>query len=179
MRAMKPVTAMPMWMPTRARAPITSAHHPSSCVRGFKIIRGGFYAAACVILCACDSSNGSKAIAEAFCHRYFVEMNQEHALELAGGLAADKLRKEIELLKGAARAFEGGEREFHQLKPFTDYVLLNRSPETDGDADKVLYVYEIRIESRQDNSTMKRTLVLNTVKENGRWTVTNFDLEAQ
>lgn len=133
----------------------------------------------CLMLNACGIGNDSQATAEAFCHRYFVEMNQVHALELADGLAAEKLRKEIALLKGAARAFDGGEREFHQLKPFTDFVLLDRDPKTDDNADKVLYIYEIRIESRHDTSTMKRAFVINTVKEDGRWLVSNFDLEAR
>lgn len=130
-------------------------------------------------LCACGLGEDSHATAEAFCHRYFVEMDQAHALELASGLAAEKLRKEIDLLKGAARAFDGGEREFHQLKPFTDFVMLDRDPKTDENAERVLYIYEIRIESRQDTSKMKRAFVINTVKEEGRWIVSNFDLEAR
>lgn len=132
---------------------------------------------AIALLCsACGVGNNPHEVAEAFCHRYFVEMNQAHALELASGLAAEKLRKEIALLKGAARAFDGGEREFHQLKPFTDFKLAAR---TDKDAEQVLFIYHINIEARQDTFTMTRELVLNTVRENGRWTVSNFDLETR
>ncbi len=132
--------------------------------------------ALCFVWAACGVGNDPYEVAEAFCHRYFVEMNQAHALELTSGLAAEKLRKEIALLKGAARAFDGGEREFHQLKPFTDYKMTAR---TDKDAEHVLFIYRIAIEARQDTSTMQRELVLNAVRENGRWTVNNFDLETR
>ncbi len=127
-----------------------------------------------LFLSACGVSNDPEEVAEAFCHRYFVEMNQSHALELASGLAAEKLRQEIDLLKGAARAFEGGENEFHRLKPYTDYKLINR---TDNGEANVMFIYQIKIEARQDTTTMRRELVLNTVRAaDGRWTVSNFDL---
>lgn len=127
-----------------------------------------------LFLSACGVSNDSEEVAEAFCHRYFVEMNQNHALELASGLAAEKLRQEIDLLKGAARAFEGGENEFHRLKPYTDYKLINRTANGEG---SVMFIYQIKIEARQDTTTMRRELVLNTVRAaDGRWTVSNFDL---
>jgi hypothetical protein len=126
---------------------------------------------------ACGVGNDPGEVAEAFCRRYFIEMNQSRALELANGLAAEKLRQEIELLKGAARAFEGGESEFHRLKPYTDYKLTAR---TDKDEAHVLFIYQITIEARHDTTTMRRELVLNTVRnENGRWTVSNFDLAAR
>lgn len=125
-------------------------------------------------LLACGVSNDPQEVAEAFCHRYFVEMNQSHALELASGLAAEKLRREIDLLKGNARAFEGGESEFHRLKPYTDYKRISRA---DNNATNVMFIYQIKIEARQDTTTMRRELVLNTVRaEDGRWTVSNFDL---
>lgn len=130
----------------------------------------------CVVFLACGVGNDAGEVAEAFCHRYFVEMNQAHALELASGLAAEKLRQEIELLKGAARAFEGGENEFHRLKPYTDYKLIKR---TNKDETHALFIYQIKIEARQDTTTMRRELVLNTVRENGRWTVNNFDLASR
>jgi len=131
----------------------------------------------CVWLNACGVNNDPGEVAEAFCHRYFVEMNQSHALELASGLAAEKLRQEMALLKGAARAFEDGEREFHRLKPYTDYTLTAR---TEKDETHVLFIYSIKIEARQDTTTLRRELVLNTVRaEDGRWTVGNFDLAAR
>ncbi len=139
----------------------------------------GILAAACLTMSACSAGDEAQEVAEAFCHRYFVEMNQAHALEIANGLAAEKLRKEIALLKGSARAFEGGEREFHQLKPFMDYTLQNRDPLKDEGAEKVLFIYEIRAEARQDAATMKSELVLNLVRENGRWLVNNYDLASR
>ena len=124
-------------------------------------------------LCACGPSNDPHEIAEAFCYRYFIELNQAGALEIANGLAAEKLRKEITLLKGTARTFEGGEQEFHRAKPFIDYRMAQR---TDQDAEHVMFIYNVSIEARQNNEKMEREIVLSTVRENGRWRVNNFDI---
>ncbi len=125
-------------------------------------------------LSACGPDNDPGEVAEAFCYRYFLELNQRGALEIASGLAAEKLRKEIELLKGDARAFEGGEQEFHRAKPFIDYKLVNR---TDQDARHVMFIYQVSIEARESTEKMEREIVLRTVLEEGRWTVNNFDIE--
>ena len=122
----------------------------------------------------CGARNDPAAVADKFCFRYFVELNQPGALELASGLAADKLRKEIELLKGAARTFEGGEREFHQLKPFIDYKMTDRATQ---DEDHVLFIYLVTIEARQGSDKMRREIVLNLLRKHGRWTVNNYDFE--
>jgi hypothetical protein len=125
---------------------------------------------------ACGPRNEAREIADAFCYRYFIELNQPGALEISGGLAAEKLRKEIELLKGAARAFEGGEQEFHRAKPFIDYKMTQR---TDQDAERVMFIYHVSIEARQGSEKMAREIVLSTVRENGRWLVNNFDIETR
>lgn len=132
--------------------------------------------AAAMLPLACGPRNDPREIADAFCYRYFIELNQRGALEIASGLAADKLRKEIELLKGAARAFEGGEQEFHRAKPFIDYKLAQR---TDQDATRVMFIYHVAIEARHGDEKMEREIVLSTVRENGRWTVNNFDIETR
>jgi hypothetical protein len=123
---------------------------------------------------ACGVRNDPREIAEAFCYRYLIELNQASALEISSGLAADKLRKEIESLKGSARAFEEGDREFHRLKPFIDYDLKAR---TDNDAEHVSFVYHITIEPRQGSEKMHREILVNTMRTNGRWTVNNYNFE--
>jgi len=122
---------------------------------------------------ACGPRNDPRDIADTFCYRYFIELNQSTALEIASGLAANKLRKEIELLKGGARTFDEGERDFHRAKPFIDYKLAQR---TEQDADRVLFIYQVSIEARQGNDKMEREIVLSTVRENGRWVVNNYDI---
>jgi hypothetical protein len=127
----------------------------------------------CIIfaLLACGVTNEPREVADAFCFRYFIELNQTHALEIASGLAADKLRKEIDLLKGGARDFEEGEREFHQHKPFIDYKMIQR---TDQSADRVFFLYHLTIEPRQGGK-MEREVLVSTIRENGRWSVNNYE----
>ena len=125
---------------------------------------------------ACGPGNDPREIADTFCYRYFIELNQPGSLEIASGLAAEKLRKEIELLKGAARTFEEGEREFHRARPFIDYKMAQR---TDQDAEHVMFIYHVSIEARQSNEKMEREIVLSTVREDGHWRVNNFDIETR
>jgi len=136
-------------------------------------LRGLIFAlTAMAVLSSCGTDNDPQKISEAFCFRYFIKLNQAEALEIAGGLAADKLRKEIELLKGAARNFADGEQEFHRAKPFIDYKMIQR---TDQDADHVLFLYHLTIEARQGNEKMEREILISTIRENGRWQVNNYE----
>lgn len=148
-----------------------------SAKRGGKNVQGKMqtvWAGLAVLLAACGPGNDPREIAEAFCYRYLIELDQTHALEIASGLAADKLRREIESLKGGARVFEEGEREFHQLKPFLDYELKAR---TDNDAEHVSFVYHLTIEPRQGGAKMQREILINTTLADGRWTVSNYAFE--
>ncbi|MDZ7266489.1 MAG: hypothetical protein ONB48_03555 [candidate division KSB1 bacterium] len=132
------------------------------------------WAGLAILLAACGPGNDPREIAEAFCYRYLIELNQTHALEIASGLAADKLRREIESLKGGARVFEEGEQEFHRLKPFLDYEMMAR---TDDDARHVSFVFQITIEPRQGSGKMQRDILINTTLADGRWTVSNYTFE--
>lgn len=123
-------------------------------------------------LLACGTSNDPRKISDEFCFRYFIKLAQAEALELASGLAADKLRKEIELLKGSARQFQDGEQEFHRAKPFIDYKMTQR---TDQDSEHVLFLYHLTIEARQGSEKMEREILVSTIRENGRWTVNNYE----
>lgn len=127
-----------------------------------------------VLVLACGVRNDPRKIADTFCYRYLIELNQAGALEISSGLAADKLRKEIESLKGSARAFEDGEREFHSLKPFIDFSLKAR---TDDDAEHVAFAYHITIEPRQGTEKMHREILVNTTRTEGRWLVSNYTFE--
>lgn len=121
---------------------------------------------------ACGVSNDPREVADAFCFRYFIQLNQREALAIASGLAADKLKKEIDLLKGGARDFQDGEREFHRLKPFIDYKMIQR---TEQDADHVMFLYHLQIEPRQGSEKMEREILVSAILENGRWTVNNYE----
>lgn len=132
------------------------------------------YLALAALVLACGVRNDPRKIADAFCYRYLIELNQAGALEISSGLAADKLRKEIESLKGSARAFEDGEREFHSLKPFIDFSLKAR---TDNDAEHVAFAYHITIEPRQGSGKMHREILVNTTRTEGRWLVSNYTFD--
>jgi hypothetical protein len=131
-----------------------------------------FILAMSLLLPACSTDNDPRQVADAFCFRYFIKLNQLEALEISSGLAADKLRKEIELLKGGARDFQEGDREFHQHKPFIDYKMIER---TNQDTDHVMFLYHLNIESRQRDETMEREILISTIRENGRWQVNNYE----
>lgn len=124
------------------------------------------------LLLACGAGSDPRQVSDDFCYRYFIKLDQAQALEIASGLAADKLKKEIELLKGGARNFQDGEREFHQAKPFIDYKMIQR---TDQDADHVMFLYHLRIEARQGNEQMQREILVSTIREKGRWKVNNYE----
>jgi len=143
-------------------------------MRSFKILRRTFIfvLVAANVSLSCGAGNDPQKISEAFCFRYFIKLNQAEALEIATGLAADRLRKEIELLKGSARQFQDGEQEFHRSKPFIDYKMIQR---TDQDVDHVLFLYHLQIEARQGNEKMEREILISTIRENGRWKVNNYE----
>jgi hypothetical protein len=125
-----------------------------------------------VAVLACGVKNDPREVADAFCFRYFIKLDQLQALEISTGLAADKLRKEIELLKGGARHFQEGDREFHQLKPFIDYKMTQR---TDQDDNHVLFLYHLNIEPKQSGEKMEQEILVSTIRANGRWTVNNYE----
>jgi hypothetical protein len=121
---------------------------------------------------SCGVRNDPREIADAFCYRYFIKLNQLEALEISSGLAASNLRKEIELLKGGARNFQEGEREFHQHKPFIDYKMIQR---TDQDDDHVMFLYHLNIEPRQGDEKLEREILVSAIREKGRWTINNYE----
>jgi len=131
-----------------------------------------FLVLAILALPSCGVSNDPRKTADAFCFRYFIKLDQIEALEVSSGLAADKLRKEIDLLKGEARNFQEGDREFHRLKPFIDYKMLQR---TDQDVDHVMFLYHLQIEPRQGGEKLEREILISAIRANGRWTVNNYE----
>jgi len=137
-----------------------------------KIVKRFPYIFVALVFLSCGVSNNPREVADAFCFRYFIKLDQREALEIASGLAADKLKKEIDLLKGGARDFQDGDREFHRLKPFIDYKMIQR---TEQDADHVMLLYHLQIEPRQGSEKMEREILVSTIRENGRWTVNNYE----
>ncbi len=117
---------------------------------------------------SCGHKNSAEDVAEKFLYRYFIELNQRGALELSTGLAEDKLKKEIELLKGVRSA---PDLDLSQHKPFIDYKLVNTQKRSDA---SISFFYDVTIKSKGGDE-YKRQAVLTTVQIDGRWKVTNFD----
>lgn len=118
-------------------------------------------------LIACGN-NPAKGVAEKFLYRYFIELNQQGALELSTGLAVDKLKKEIELLKSVR---SDPDLDLSQYKPFIGYKLVNTQRRS---ADSIAFFYEVSIKSKGGDE-YKRQVVLTTVEIGGKWKVSNFD----
>lgn len=120
-----------------------------------------------MIIGGCGTKNDPRDIADKFCYHYLIELNQEAALSLASGLAEEKLRKEIELLRGART----GADELHWAKPFTDYDLSRR---VDQDNAHVMFYYLLTIEPKSGGK-IKQEVLVSTVLENGQWKVNNYE----
>lgn len=116
----------------------------------------------------CGYENSAEGVAEEFLYRYFIELNQQGALELSSGLAEDKLKEEIELLKSVRSE---PDLDLSRHKPFIDYKLTNSQMRSDN---TIAFFYDVTIESKGGDK-YKRQVVLTTVEIDGKWKVQNFD----
>jgi len=115
----------------------------------------------------CGAANDPREVADQFCYHYLIELNQRAALEMASGLAQEKLQKEIDLLKGART----GADELQWSKPFIDYKLHRRIDEDDS---HVMFYYLLTIEPKSGGK-LEQEVLISTVLEDGRWKVNNFE----
>jgi hypothetical protein len=120
-----------------------------------------------LILSGCGARNDPRSVADKFCYLYLIELNQTEALELASGLAKEKLLKEIDLLKGARTVSD----ELQLAKPFIDYKMSRRA---DQDASHVMFNYLLTIEPKSGGK-IEQEVLISTVLENGRWKVNNYE----
>jgi len=127
-----------------------------------------YFIALALLLYACGYQNSPEGVGNEFLFRYFIELNQRGALEIANGLAKDKLQKEIELTQNIRMT---PNLDLAQHKPFIDYELVNVSQRQDK---SVTLFYNITIET-VDGSNTQREVVLTTAMKNNAWLVTNFD----
>ena len=116
----------------------------------------------------CTRNDSAEGVADAFLFRYFIELNQRGALELSTGLAADKLREEIELTQSIRMS---PDLDLAKQKPFLDYHLVNTKKRGEN---SVTLFYDVNIESPGETDS-KREVVVTTEKMGDVWKVTNFD----
>lgn len=119
-------------------------------------------------LTACGHDNSPEGVANEFLFRYFIELNQRGALELSTGLAADKLKEEIELTQSIRMT---PNLDLSKHKPFLDYKLVNTQRRKDN---SVTLYYDVTIEN-PNGKDYKREVVLTTTEISSLWKVTNFD----
>jgi len=132
------------------------------------LMKTAFAIAALLFLAwGCHSAGDAEAVADRFCYHYLIELNQQAARDLSTGLAAEKLSKEIELLKGART----GADELQQAKPFIDYKLERR---VNQDSLHVMFYYTLTIEPKRGGK-IQQDVLISTVSDNGRWKVNNFE----
>ncbi|MFQ5602937.1 MAG: hypothetical protein ACE5HS_06675 [bacterium] len=118
---------------------------------------------------SCGHKNSPKGVAEAFLYRYFIELNQQGALELSSGLAEKKLQKEIKLLQSVRME---PNLDLSKHKPFIDYTLVSSKTHSDR---SITFYYDVKIENKSGDES-ERKMVLSAVDVDGVWKVNNFDI---
>ncbi len=119
-----------------------------------------------LLMLACSNRNNPRAVSEDFIYNYYQHANQEAALKLSHGLAAEKLEDEI----ARVREVRGPGEQVEEM-PKMEYELIGK----EEGSTHVLFNYKLTIKSRGGTTTHTRNIVINTEQINGQWKVVNFD----
>ena len=119
-----------------------------------------------LLILACSNRNTPRAVSEDFIYNYYQHANQEAALKLSHGLAAEKLENEI----ARVREVRGPGEQVDEM-PKMEYELMGKEEE----ATTALFNYRLTIKSRSGTTTHTRNIVINTEQIDGQWKVVNFD----
>lgn len=125
-----------------------------------------------LILVACSNRNNPQAVAEDFVYNYYKRANQESAIQLSSGLAAEKLEKEILRLQDV----RGPNEPVQEEMPNITYKQIGK--ETANEVEGTTYVlfnYQLTIKSRDGATTHTKKVVITTENIDGLWKVVNFD----
>ena len=117
------------------------------------------------LMLACSNRNTPRAVSEDFIYNYYQHANQEAALQLSHGLAAEKLEDEI------ARVREVREpgQQIDEI-PKIEYELIGK----EENQTHTLFNYNLTIKIR-DTTSHTRKVVIQTEQIDGQWKVVNFD----
>ena len=118
-----------------------------------------------LLILACSNRNTPRAVSEDFIYNYYQHANQEAALKLSHGLAAEKLEAEI----ARVREVRGPGEQVEEM-PKMEYELIGKEEESTH----TLFNYKLSIKAR-DTTTHTRNIVINTEEIDGEWKVVNFD----
>ena len=122
------------------------------------------------LISACSDRNTPENVAGDFIHNYYQRADQEAALRLSDALAAEKLRDEIELVRGAR----------HQGKPPSEMpeITFEKLTQKANNENQVFFSYRLTIKNTA-SSSLVRNVVIFTELIGERWKVTNFDEYAE
>jgi hypothetical protein len=102
-------------------------------------------------------------VADKFVDLYFVEIDQQRALDLSTGLARSKLEEELGLVEKIRHNYDP-----EQAKPSIYYV--RRATSVQGEHARL--TYDITIKQGRDEST--RNALISVEQTDGAWKVANF-----
>ncbi len=117
------------------------------------------------LILACSNRNTPQAVSEDFIYNYYQHANQEAALQLSHGLAAEKLEDEI----ARVREVRTPGQQIDEM-PNIEYEPIGK----EEDETHVLFNYRLTIKTR-GTTTHTRNVVINTEQIDGKWKVVNFD----
>lgn len=117
-----------------------------------------------IFLPACSSPSTSQKTAEDFIQAYYVNHDQQAAINFSAGLATEKLREEMGLLKGTTPATP-------QEKPKVEYRKISSNFPSDEEA---RWIYQLTILIPDLNRKIERKVFLILRKEGEAWRVTQF-----
>ena len=119
-----------------------------------------------LIISACSDRNTAEDVAEDFVYNYYLHANQGMALRLSEGLAKEKLKSEIEILREVRSGSDQS-----QVKPNLEYKQVGKKIEDDN---RVFFRYQLIIKGTSFTNTVRNTVIFTELIE-GQWKVTNFD----
>ena len=99
-------------------------------------------------------------------HNYYQRADQEAALRLSDSLAAEKLRDEIALVRGARRQGE--------LPSEMPEITFEKFTQKANDEYTVFFNYQLTIKNTASSSPVRNVIIITELLD-GRWKVTNFD----
>ena len=115
---------------------------------------------------ACSDRNAPENVAGDFIHNYYQRADQEAALRLSYSLAAEKLKDEIALVRGARRQGE--------LPAEMPEIIFEKLAQKTDDENMVFFNYRLTIKNTASSSPVRNVIIFTELID-GRWKVVNFD----
>ena len=117
-------------------------------------------------IAACSDRNTPENVAGDFIHNYYQRADQETALRLSDSLAAEKLKDEIALVRGARRQGE--------LPSEMPEIIFEKLTQKANEENQVFFNYRLTIKNTTSSSPVRNVIIFTELID-GRWKVINFD----